>query len=107
MNKTTNKIAVIKTGGKQYKVKVGEVVKVEKLSGDKGSKVKFNTLLTATTDGKEINLGQPDLGEKVEGKIIEQGRDKKVTVVKFKNKTRYLRTKGHRQHFSKVEITKI
>lgn len=106
MNKV-NKIAVIKTGGKQYKVRVGETIKVEKLPVKEGTQVKFDTLLVATTDGKEINLGQPSLGEKVEGKVVEQGRDKKVTVVKFKNKTRYLRTKGHRQHFTKVEIIRI
>ena len=106
MNKA-NKIAVIKTGGKQYKVKIGEVIKVEKLPAKEGAKVKFDTLLVATTDGKEISLGQPSLGEKVEGKVIEQSRDKKVTVIKFKNKIRYLRTKGHRQHFTKAEITKI
>jgi large subunit ribosomal protein L21 len=107
MNKE-NKIAVIKIGGKQYKVRSGETIKVEKLSAKEGDKVKFDTLLVATTDGKEINLGQPSIADKkVEGKIIEHGRSRKVTVVKFKNKTRYLRTKGHRQHFTKVEITKI
>ena len=102
-----DKIAVIKTGGKQYKVKQDQIVKVEKLDKKEGAKVTFDTLMVATTDGKELDLGKPSLGKKVEGKIKEQGRDKKVTVVKYKNKTRYLRTKGHRQNFTKVEITKI
>lgn len=102
-----NKIAVIKTGGKQYKVKDKQIVKVEKLPGEVGDKVKFNTLMVASIDGKELNLGKPDLGQKVEGKIMEQGRNKKIKVVKYKRKTRYKRTIGHRQMFTKVEITKI
>ncbi len=110
-----NKIAIIKTGGKQYKVKEGQTIKIEKIdpltslgqAKKDGAKVTFDTLLTATTDGKEVNIGKPDLGKKVEGKIVEQGRDKKISVIKYKNKTRYLRNKGHRQNFTKVEISKI
>jgi len=102
-----DKIAIIKTGGKQYKVKAGQIIKVEKLASDKGKTVKFETLMIADIDAKEVNLGKPSLGQKVEGKIIDQGRDKKVTVIKYKNKTRYKRTLGHRQAFSKVEITSI
>ena len=102
-----SKIAVIKTGGKQYKVKDGQQIKIEKLDVKDGAKVKFDTLMIASIDGKELNLGSPSLGDKVEGKIIEQGRDKKVTVVKYKNKTRYKRTHGHRQAFTKVEILGI
>ena len=101
------KIAVIKTGGKQYKVKEGQQIKVEKLDKKEGAKVSFDTLLIATTDAKEVNIGKPGLGKKVEGKVVEQGRNKKVSVIKFKNKTRYLRNKGHRQAYSKVEIKKI
>lgn len=102
-----SKIAVIKTGGKQYKVKKGQILKIEKLEKKENAKVNFDTLLTAAADGKEVKLGKPSLGKKVEGKIVEHGKDKKVTVVKYKNKTRYLRTKGHRQPFTKVEITSI
>ncbi|MDD5291359.1 MAG: 50S ribosomal protein L21 [Patescibacteria group bacterium] len=101
------KIAVIKTGGKQYKVKPGQVLKIEKLDVKTEGKVKFETLLTASADGKEMNLGKPTLGEKVEGKILEQGRAKKIAVVKYKNKTRYQKNVGHRQPFTKVEITSI
>ncbi len=100
-------IAIIKTGGKQYKVKKGQNIKIEKLNAKDGDKVKFDTLLTASTDGKEVNIGKPLLGEKVEGKIVEQGKAKKITVVKYKNKIRYKRTLGHRQPFTKVEITGI
>jgi len=102
-----SKIAVIKTGGKQYKVQEGETIKVEKIDKETSSKVKFDTLLVASTDGKEIDLGQPSLGEKVSGLIEKQDKDKKVTVVKYKNKTRYKRTKGHRQPYSLVKIEKI
>lgn len=102
-----SKIAVIKTGGKQYKVKEGETLKIEKLGKKEGAKVKFDTLLTATTDGKEVSIGKPGLGKKVEAKVVEEGKDKKVSVIKYKNKTRYLRNKGHRQAFTKVEIEKI
>lgn len=101
------KIAVIKTGGKQYKVKKGNIVKIEKLDKKEGAKVTFDTLMIAEADGKELNLGKPSLGNKVEGKIIEQGKDKKISVIKYKNKTRYLRNKGHRQMYSKVKIESI
>jgi len=103
----TDKIAVIKTGGKQYKVKEGQTVKVEKLDKKEGSKVKFDTLLIATTDGKEFEIGKPSLGEKVEAKIINEEKDKKVSVFKYKNKTRYKRNIGHRQTYTTVEISKI
>jgi large subunit ribosomal protein L21 len=101
------KIAVIKTGGKQYKVEKGKTVKIEKLDIPVGKKVKFDTLMIASADGKELKLGQPLLKQKVEGKVIEQGKDKKISVIKYKRKTRYLRNKGHRQDFTKVEITNI
>ena len=101
------KIAVIKTGGKQYKVKKGDIIKIEKIDKKENSNIKFDCLLTATTDGKEVNIGKPELGKKVEAKILEQGRDKKISVVKYKNKTRYLRNRGHRQAFTKIEVTAI
>ena len=102
-----SKIAVIKTGGKQYKVKEGDILKVEKLDKKEGEKITFETLLTASADAKDMNLGKPLLDQKIEGKVIENGKNKKVLVVKYKNKTRYLRNKGHRQEYSKVEILKI
>lgn len=100
-----SKIAVIKTGGKQYKVQEGETIKVEKILADDGSQVKLDTLLIA--DGANIELGQPSLGEKVEAEVIKTAKGDKVTVVKYKNKTRYKRTIGHRQLFTALKITKI
>ncbi len=99
-----NKIAVIKTGGKQYKVKQGQKIKIEKLNKKEGETVKFETLLLATTDGKEVQIGKPALKESVQGKILSHQKAKKISVVKYKNKTRYLRNKGHRQMFTEVEI---
>lgn len=99
------KIAVIKTGGKQYKVSQGENLKIEKIEGDAGKVLKFSTLMVA--DESKLELGKPVLGDLVEAKILEQGRAKKISVVKFKNKTRYKKNVGHRQPFTKIEITKI
>lgn len=103
------KIAVIQTGGKQYKVKASQKLSIEKIEGNVGDKVAFDkVLLLGEEDGKDVKVGSPYLeGAKVEGKIVEQGKAKKVMVVKYKAKTRYLRTKGHRQSFTKVEIATI
>lgn len=101
-------IAVIKTGGKQYKVKEGQTLTVEKLPEEKGKKIKLETLLIADSDTGEIKaLGTPSLGDKVTAEVVETGKGKKITVVKYKNKTRYTRTRGHRQPFTKVKIEKI
>jgi len=100
-----SKIAVIKTGGKQYKVKEGETIKVEKLEAEKGAKVKLDTLLVA--DDSQFDLGTPSLGERVEAEVIDTAKGKKVTVVKYKNKTRYKRTVGHRQIATSLKILKI
>lgn len=100
-----SKIAVITTGGKQYKVAEGEIVKVEKLVAEKGSKINLETIFIADNDKFEI--GQPSLGEKVEAEVIDNGRHDKVTVVKYKNKTRYKRTIGHRQVFTALKVLKI
>lgn len=102
-----SKIAVIRTGGKQYTVKEGDKIKIEKIDKKEEAKVKFETLLIATTDGKTVDVGKPTLGEKVEAKVLEHDRNKKINVVKYKNKTRYLRNKGHRQNYTKVEIISI
>ena len=99
------KIAVIKTGGKQYKVAVGDTVKVEKLEAEKGKKLKLDTLLIA--EGANLELGQPSLGGKVEAEVLETAKGKKVTVVKYKNKTRYKKTVGHRQKFTALKILSI
>lgn len=102
-------IAVIKTGGKQYKVSVKDKIKIEKLEGEAGTKVKFEeVLLISSKDAKELSIGEPSIkGAVVEGKILRQGRYDKVSVVKHKAKKRYERKGSHRQKFTEVEIEKI
>ena len=101
-----SKFAIIKTGGKQYKVAEGDKLKVEKLSGEAGSKVSFDEVLLVA-DG-EVEVGSPRVtGARVEGTILQQGRAKKVRVVKYKAKTRYRTVHGHRQPFTEVKIEKI
>lgn len=100
-------LAIIKTGGKQYKVKMGSVLKVEKISGQPGDLVNFETLLLGNESGEKMEIGKPLLEKKVEGKILEQGRGKKISVVKYKSKVRYRRRAGHRQLYTKIKIVKI
>jgi len=102
-------ITVIKTGGKQYKVKKGDIIKIEKSPGKVGEKIIFDkVLLIGEEDGKKLEIGKPYLSNiRVEGEILEQGKDKKIKVVKFKRKTRYHRKKSHRQLYTKVKIKKI
>ena len=102
--------AVIETGGKQHLVKKGDLVKIEKIKGEEGSNISFDSVLLYSKDeqGKEAVVGQPNVeGAKVEAKIIESGKDKKVAVFKYKPKKRYRVKKGHRQWHTKVEITDI
>lgn len=100
-------LAVIKTGGKQYKVKVGDKIKVEKLEGKEGGKIIFDEVLFLG-DEKSVKVGAPVVrGAKVEGKILETSKQKKVTGIKHKAKKRYMVKFGHRQTMTEVEITKI
>jgi large subunit ribosomal protein L21 len=100
-------LAIIKTGGKQYKVKVGDKVKIEKLEDAIGSTIVFPEVLFVG-DEKEIKVGTPFLADtKVEGKILRTEQGDKVTGIKFKAKKRYKVKFGHRQIFTEVEITKI
>ena len=104
-----SKIAVIKTGGKQYKVKEGDKIDIEKLEGKEGKKIDFkDVLLVADESGKEVEIGNPLVkGKKVSGSIEKQFRDEKITVIKYKAKVRYRRKKGHRQHKTLVKIEAI
>jgi large subunit ribosomal protein L21 len=101
--------AVIKTGGKQYIAQPGKILRIEKLNGEKGGEVVFDrVLLNVQDDASNLELGTPFIeGAKVTAKVLEQGRSKKIRVIKFKNKTRQKKVHGHRQYFTKVEITEI
>lgn len=101
------KIAIIKTGGKQYRVKEGQLIKIEKLEAEDGSTVNFDTLLVSDEEANNLELGAPSLGEKVSGEVISTAKTDKVTVVKYKSKTRYKKTVGHRQIKTTVKITSI
>ncbi|MBI3290781.1 50S ribosomal protein L21 [Candidatus Falkowbacteria bacterium] len=100
-------LAVVKTGGKQYLVKVGDKIRVEKLPGQEGDKIKLDTILITDEKGEKVSVGKPLLESKVEASIIKQITAKKVLVVKYKAKTRYKRRVGHRQQYSEIKIDKI
>jgi large subunit ribosomal protein L21 len=97
---------VIETGGKQYLLKTGEKVKVEKLLAEAGSELVLDkVLLTAKDDGTDVKIGTPYLsGAELKVEVIQQGRAKKIRVVKYKRKVRYTRNLGHRQHFTEVKV---
>ena len=99
--------AIIKTGGKQYLVTPGMKLKIEKLDAAEADNFVFDQVLLVADEGK-VEIGKPTLkGTKVEAKILKQGRDKKIIISKYHNKTRYRKRQGHRQPFTEVEIIKI
>ncbi len=111
--KTTvdGKFAVIATGGKQYVVRNGDILKVEKMEGDskrkEGDKVVFNDVLL-TDDGKATVVGEPTIkGAKVEATLVADDRDKKMHVIRFRAKSRHFRKLGHRQPYTLVKIIKV
>ena len=98
--------AIIQTGGKQYKVEVGDQIMVEKLESDVNAEVEFETLLVADDSG--VKVGKPILeGVVVRGKVLEHGKGKKVVVFKYKPKKDFRKKRGHRQPYTKVEILSI
>jgi large subunit ribosomal protein L21 len=99
--------AVIATGGKQYRVREGGVLRVEKLDVAEGASVEFDQVLLVG-DGEKVSIGKPFVeGGKVQAVVMEQGKARKVEIVKFRRRQNYRRTKGHRQHFTQVKITGI
>jgi large subunit ribosomal protein L21 len=98
--------AIIATGGKQYRVSEGDKIYIEKIDAEVGSTVSFDVLLVENND--EVKVGTPVVeGVKVEGKVEAQTRGEKIIVFKYKAKKNYRRKQGHRQPYTKVEITKI
>ncbi len=101
--------AIVETGGKQYKISEGDTLSVEKIPGDhkEGSKITFDKVLLID-DGKETRIGTPYIeGAKIEAVFESEGKGKKVTVIRFRPKSRYFKKKGHRQLFTKVKIGAI
>ncbi len=99
--------AIIESCGKQYKVAEGDVVFFEKLDAEEGKKVTFDKVILVSEEGK-VQIGNPYVkGVKVEGKVVSHGKGKKIIVFKMKAKKNYRRKQGHRQPYTKVEITSI
>ena len=99
--------AVIKTGGKQYRVMQGETLRVEKLPGDVGSAVKFDQVLLVGS-GEEVTVGAPTVaGAIVDATIKAQGRGDKIRIIKFRRRKHHQKQMGHRQYYTEVEITGI
>ncbi len=106
MNK---EFAIIETGGKQYRVSEGDIITIEKIKEEfsTGDKIVFEKVLMTDTES-DSKIGTPYLaGVKVTGELVEEGRAKKVTVIRYKSKSRYFKKKGHRQPFMKVKITSV
>lgn len=99
--------AVIETGGKQYRVEEGTQLSIEKLDAEVGSEVEFDRVLLVA-NGDSVQIGTPMVdGARVTGKVVEQGRHRKIRVIKFKRRKHYLRRAGHRQRFTAVQIVGI
>jgi large subunit ribosomal protein L21 len=106
---SADEFAVVETGGKQYRVSVGDVVTIEKLSGEhkKGDAVTFDKVLLVD-NGSDTTIGTPYIdGAAVEGEVASVGRGQKITVIKYKQKSRYFKKNGHRQPYVKVKVTAI
>lgn len=99
--------AIIKTGGKQFRVQPGITLRIPSLEGDAGSSVEFSEVLLGS-DGSTVHTGTPTLkGAKVTAEIVKHGRGEKIVVFKFKRRKNYARKQGHRQGFTEVRITNI
>ena len=97
--------AIIATGGKQYRVSQGDVIYIEKVNQDVDSTISFDVLMIG---GEEVKVGNPVVeGAKVEGKVVAQVKGEKIVIYKYKSKKNYHRRAGHRQTYTKVEITAI
>jgi large subunit ribosomal protein L21 len=99
--------AVVKTGGKQYKIQEGEIFRVEKLPGEVGAEITFDDVLMVS-DGETVQVGTPLLANvTVKGTVVEQGQAKKILVFKYKRRKRYRRKQGHRQQYTAVKVDSI
>ena len=99
--------AIVNTGGKQYKIQQGDILRVEKIPGEVGSSVSFDKVLMFS-DGENVSIGRPVLDNvTVKGHIVEQGKAKKIIVFKYKRRKRYRRKQGHRQRYTAIKIDSI
>ena len=99
--------AIVKSGGKQYKIQEGDVIRVEKIPGDLDNPISFDQVLMFS-DGENVRIGQPELNDvTVKGHIVEQGKAKKIIIFKYKRRKRYRRKQGHRQQYTAIKIDQI
>ncbi len=99
--------AVIKTGGKQYRVKAGDVLKIEQLPVEVGSKINFDNVLMIAKEGSVVCAADKLKKASVEAEVLEQGRHKKIKIIKFRRRKHHMKQMGHRQNFTAVEIKAI
>lgn len=100
--------AVVETGGKQYRMHPGRIIQVERIAGNVGDGVELERVLLVSQDDGHVAVGQPVVsGARVRCEIIEQGRDRKITVFKYKPKANYRRKQGHRQPYTRVRVLAI
>ena len=100
-------LAIIESGSKQYLVKKGDKIQIEKIAGEIGESIKLEKVLMVA-DGANVTVGKPFIsGTSVDAKVLKQARSKKVIVFKYKAKSKYRRKQGHRQNYTELEITKI
>lgn len=99
--------AVIKSGGKQYRVQEGQLLKLEKIESETGAKITFDDVLLVG-EGDDVKIGEPIVkGAKVTAEVVAQGRHPKIRIIKFKRRKHHMKTMGHRQWFTQVKITGI
>ena len=100
--------AIVRTGGKQYLVREGETIRIEKVPVKEGDELDLDVLLVADEEGKNVKLGMPNVsGASVSARVISHGLGKKVSVVKYKPKVRYKRNVGHRQPFTAIKVESV
>lgn len=100
--------AVFEASGKQHRVMQGQVIKLDKIEKELGAAIEFNKILLIKNDNGDIKIGNPAVpGCKIVAEIVSHGRDKKINVIKFKRRKKYLRKQGHRQWFTEIKIKEI
>jgi large subunit ribosomal protein L21 len=99
--------AIIETGGKQHRVKPGEILKVEKIEAATGASIDFDKVLMVS-DGEKVTIGAPYVtGSKVTAEVVEQGRHDKIKIIKFRRRKHHMKQMGHRQWYTAIKITGI
>lgn len=99
--------AIVETGGKQYRVREGDILRVERLEADEGSEIAIGSVLAAMTDDG-LEVGRPRLeGARVVAKVVRQGRGRKIRIFKYKRRKGYRKRQGHRQYFTEIRIDRI